>query len=192
MIRKNRKISPIVDFIFDLIKLTIIAVLIVWPIHRFIFQPFIVRGVSMEPTFDYNDYLIVEKITYKSRGFQRGDIVVFRSPIKPKEYLIKRVIGLPEERIVIKEGSVYIYNKKYKNGIKLDEEAYLFPTTSTYGKIDIKLKSNEYFLLGDNRSVSLDSRSFGPIRKSEIIGRVWIRGWPFNKITKFAPPEYNL
>ncbi|MCD6471074.1 signal peptidase I [bacterium] len=182
--------SSIVGFILDIVKIAIITVLIVWPIHHFIFQPFLVRGISMEPTFENNDYLLIEEISYKFENPQRGDVIVFRSPRNPREYLIKRIIGLPNERVVIKDSNIYIYNQQYKYGLKL-EENYLLPGMSTYGNIDIKLKPDEYYVLGDNREASLDSRSFGPIHRSEIVGRVWLRGWPLKRVGKFASPNYN-
>ncbi|MGC9049119.1 MAG: signal peptidase I [Patescibacteria group bacterium] len=178
------------QFIWDLVKLVIIAFIIVWPIHRFVFQPFLVQGPSMEPNFYDKEYLIIEEVSYRFTQPRRGEIIVFRPSSNPNNYLIKRIIALPNERIVIKNGNIYIYNDEYPQGIKLQEN-YLSPGVSTSGEIDQKLGPDEYFVLGDNRQLSLDSRSFGPIKRKEIIGRTWLRGWPLNRVAKFQVPVYT-
>lgn len=177
-------------FIIDLVKIIVLAFIIVWPIHRFIMQPFLVSGPSMEPNFYDCDYLIVEEVSYHFNRPKRGEVVVFRSPQNPKNWLIKRVIGLPGERIVIHGGDVFIYNEQNRDGIKLKED-YLFSGLRTGGDIDIVLKDNEYYLLGDNRNVSLDSRTFGPVQGKLIIGKAWIRAWPLAKAAKFSFPVYE-
>jgi signal peptidase I len=177
-------------FILDLAKLVIIALVIVWPIHHFVFQPFLVQGPSMEPNFYDKEYLIVEELGYHFSQPQRGEVIVFKSPHNPQDYLIKRVIALPGERVVIKNGEVMIYNNQYPNGVKLKED-YLPAGLNTGGEADQMLKVNQYFVLGDNRQVSLDSRSFGPIARENITGRAWLRGWPLARITKFQIPTYN-
>jgi signal peptidase I len=177
-------------FILDLIKLVIIAFLIVWPIHQYVFQPFLVQGPSMEPNFFSKEYLIIEKITYYLHQPQRGDVIVFKSPLNPKDYLIKRIIGLPNEKIILANGEIYIINKENPLGFKLKEE-YLYKGSYTPGNTTIQLGPDEYFVLGDNRQISLDSRSFGPIKKEAIVGKVFIKGWPLNKLAKFKTPVYN-
>jgi len=194
---KEKKAKLILDrlplwliFILDFIKIALIALIVVWPIHRWIMQPFLVSGPSMEPNFYDKEYLIVEEISYHFRGPERGEVVVFHPPHNPRDWLIKRVIGLPGERIVIRNGEIYIYNEKNRDGRKL-EESYLFPGLRTGGEIDVTLKDNEYYLLGDNRNVSFDSRVFGPVEKKMIIGKVWIRAWPIARAAKFSFPVYN-
>jgi len=184
------RLPPWLGFILDLVKLVIIAFIIVWPIHHFVFQPFLVDGPSMEPNFYDKDYLIIEEISYHFNQPKRGEVIVFQSPSNPSNYLIKRVIGLPNERIVIKNGEIYIYNDKYPQGVKLQED-YLPAGLTTGGEVDQKLGPDEYFVLGDNRRLSLDSRSFGPIKRKFITGRAWLRGWPLNRIDKFECPVYN-
>jgi signal peptidase I len=176
---KNQKkfLSPFSSFIFDLIKLVVLAFIIVWPIHRFVFQPFYVSGPSMESNFYNNDYLIIEKITYYFRQPLRGEVIIFQSPINSKDHLIKRVIGLPGEKIAIEKGQIIIYNHQFPQGIILKEE-YLTPGTGTPGQTTIELKEDEYYVLGDNRNMSLDSRSFGTIKEKNITGRAWFRGLP--------------
>lgn len=187
---KNARVSRWLSFLWDVVKLVILAFIIVWPIHKFVFQPFLVQGPSMEPSFFDKEYLIVEEISYRFENPQRGEVIVFKSPSNSQDYLIKRVIGLPNERVVIKGGGVTIYNDSHPAGVKLNE-SYLSPGLTTGGDVDVQIGSNQYFVLGDNRSVSLDSRSFGVVDRKSIVGRVWLRGWPLNKITGFNAPVYQ-
>lgn len=147
----------------------------------------------MEPSFHDHEYLIIDEISYRFGEPKRGDIIVFRYPRNPQEYFIKRVVALPEERIEIRDGDVYIYNSEYEEGVILEEE-YLPADIKTYGgfsKDIITLDADEYFVLGDNRNSSKDSRSFGPVKRSFITGRVLLRGWPFDKIGFFSAPDYQ-
>ncbi len=180
------------SFVFELIKVVIISLAIIMPIRYFLIQPFYVKGASMEPNFYDHEYLIIDEISYRFSQPQRGDIVVFRYPKNPHEYYIKRVIGLPGEKVQIKDGDVYFYNQSFPAGVKLAEN-YLIPGTKTYGLSEemISLAGDEYFVLGDNRNSSKDSRSFGPVNRSFITGRVILRGWPFNRINLFSAPEYS-
>jgi len=184
------RLSPFWDFVFDLVKIAAIAFIIVWPIHKFIFQPFYVVGPSMEPNFYDKEYLIIEEVSYRFNQPQRGEVVVFRSPVNPKDHLIKRVIGLPGERILIKQEAVYIYNRDFPEGLKLDESAYLSAGVKTPGQVDIQLGPDQYYLLGDNRNVSLDSRVFGSVKKALITGRTWVRGWPVARAGVIKAPDY--
>lgn len=179
--------------ILEFFKIVIISLVIILPIRYFIIQPFYVKGASMEPTFHDHQYLIIDEIGYRFNEPKRGDIVVFRYPQNPQEYFIKRVIGLPGERVEVRDGSVYVYNDKYPEGFVLDESAYLADNIKTYDLSEeiVTLRDSEYFVLGDNRNASKDSRSFGPVNKSFLTGRVMFRGWPFNQITVFHTPEYK-
>ena len=145
----------------------------------------------MEPNFYDKEYLIIDEITYRFQPVKRGDIVVFRYLRDPQEYFIKRVIGLPSEAMQIKDGDVIIYNKQNPEGSGLNED-YLSAEVKTYGLTDekITLGDNEYYVLGDNRNSSKDSRSFGPVNANFIIGRVIFRGWPFSKMKVFETPQY--
>jgi signal peptidase I len=147
----------------------------------------------MEPNFYDHEYLIIDEISYRFNEPERGDIVVFRYPRNPQDYFIKRIIGLPGERIQIKQGQVYIYNQDNPDGASLDEP-YLEAGVKTYGMNEeiITLKEDEYYILGDNRTSSKDSRSFGPVNRSFIIGKVLLRGWPFNRISLFETPIYQF
>jgi len=179
--------------ILEFFKIVIISLVIILPIRYFIVQPFYVKGASMEPTFHDHQYLIIDEISYRFHEPARGDIVVFRYPQNPQEYFIKRIIALPGERVEVRDGSVYVYNDKYPEGFVLDENVYLADSVKTYDLSEeiVTLQSDEYFVLGDNRNASKDSRSFGAVNKSFLTGRVMFRGWPFNQITVFATPEYK-
>lgn len=179
------------QFILELLKIVIISLAIIVPIRVFLIQPFYVKGASMEPTFFDNEYLIIDEITYRFSAPQRGDIVVIRYPLDPSQFFIKRIVGLPGEIIDIKNGSVYIDGPKLTEPIEI-EEKYLGQGIITSGEKQIHLAEDEYYLLGDNRTASLDSRSFGAVKKKYIVGKAWLRVWPFDEFHHFSPPEYNF
>lgn len=163
-------------YFLEISKIVVIALLIVAPIRYFVFQPFFVMGQSMEPSFFTGDYLIIDELSYRFRSPERGENIVFKYPQNPSQKYIKRIIGLPGETVEIENGRVAVY----KNGIPeiLDESVYLGDFIETSGIIKVSLDRNEYFVLGDNRSLSSDSRSWGPVPESNIIGRVFLRAWP--------------
>lgn len=187
-IEKRPKWRAVSEFFWEMVRVAIISLAIILPIRYFLIQPFYVKGASMEPNFYDHEYLIIDEISYRFNEPQRGDIVVFKYPKDVSQYFIKRVIGLPGDTIKVQDNAVYV------NGTKLNE-AYLPDGTETslplrgYG--DVTLAADEYFLLGDNRSQSLDSRVFGPVKRDYIVGRTWIRGWPFSRLTVFSTPEYK-
>ncbi|HKK54049.1 MAG TPA: signal peptidase I [Patescibacteria group bacterium] len=178
------------SFLFEVLKIVLISLAIIVPVRYFLIQPFYVKGASMEPSFHDYEYLIVDEISYRFNEPERGEVVVFRYPRHPQEYFIKRIIALPGETVEVKNGLVYIYNEDNPRGFLLDEK-YLPNGTQTYGleNEEMELKVDEYYVLGDNRSASKDSRIFGPVNKSFIIGKVWIRGWPIDKFEVF---KYNI
>jgi signal peptidase I len=165
------------------LEMILIALMIVLPIRYFLIQPFVVQGSSMEPNFSPRNYLIVDELSYRFREPKRFEVIVFRSPNNLKQYYIKRIIGLPNERVIIKNGEIRIINQKGEE-IKLKED-FLPKGTVTKGEVDITLKNDQYFLLGDNRMASYDSRNWGPISKDLIVGRVWLRLWPINNFSIF-------
>ncbi|MDP1833309.1 MAG: signal peptidase I [Candidatus Moranbacteria bacterium] len=188
-------------FIIEIVKIFILAFVIIVPIRVFLFQPFFVQGASMEPNFKNNQYLIVNEFGYKKtdvgadgktfftvepfKELKRQDVVVFRYPKNPTQFFIKRVIGLPGEKVEIKDGKVIIYNSENPDGFVLDEKNYLPDTTKTTGELAVTLKSDAYFVMGDNRLFSSDSRSWGPVPEEDIIGRAFLRAWPLDKIAVF-------
>jgi signal peptidase I len=163
------------SFFLEIIKFTVVAILIVAPIRFFVAQPFIVKGESMDPTFADGQYLIVDELTYRTHAPERGDVIVFKYPKDPSKYFIKRIIGLPNETVKIDAGKVSIFDEKHPNGELLDEQ-YL--KNLSYETLSEKLGENEYFAMGDNRSNSLDSRIWGPLPKENIVGRVLVRLFP--------------
>ncbi|MFA6999766.1 MAG: signal peptidase I [Candidatus Paceibacterota bacterium] len=172
---------------WDLLKFAIVALIIVLPIRMWIAQPFVVSGESMYPTFDNGQYLIIDEISYILGNAQRGDVVVFRYPNDTKRFFIKRVIGLPNEKIIVNNGEVTIINKEHPDGFKM-VEPYInekFFTGSTY-----ETKDNEYFVMGDNRNRSSDSRFWGILPKNLMIGKVFLRLLPI-KTMSYMPGKYN-
>lgn len=190
MLTPKSTAAVIVGFVVEIVQVVAISLAIIIPIRYFLIQPFYVKGASMEPNFYDHEYLIIDEVSYRIGNPERGDIIVFKYPDDPKQYFIKRIIGLPNETVDVRNGNIYIYNDDYPEGMVL-EEGYLEGVV-TSGQNKIKLRSDEYYVLGDNRSSSLDSRSFGPVNKDYIIGRVWFRGWPVTKIKFFENPEYNF
>jgi signal peptidase I len=175
-------------FIWEITKIVIIALLIVVPIRTFLFQPFFVRGESMTPAFENGDYLIIDEISYRFQNPQRGEVIVFKYPNDPSQRYIKRIIGLPGETVEIKDGIVVISNQKESH--ILDEADYLPLDIFTPGEILISLAEDEYFVLGDNRRASADSRRWGSLARKNIIGRVLLRAWPFTAFAKIEAPGY--
>jgi len=173
-------------FVWEIIKVVCISLAIILPIRYYLIQPFYVKGASMEPNFYDHEYLIVDEISYRFKTPERGQVIVFRYPKNPQEYFIKRIIALPGEEVQIKDGKIIVYNKLNPEGLVLKEE-YLPVDLETTDNSGTKLEvgANEYFVLGDNRNASKDSRSFGPVDKTFITGKVMFRGWPLNKITVF-------
>jgi len=175
-------------FIWEVAKIVIIALVIVVPIRYFLFQPFFVKGQSMESNFENGDYLIVDEISYRFHDPQRGDVVVFKYPHNPSQRYIKRIIGLPGETVEIKDGKIIIINEKGEQ--ILDESKYLSPSAQTWGNGRTVVGQEEYFVLGDNRSVSSDSRSWGLLPRYYIVGRVAFRAWPITAFAKIEAPTY--
>ncbi|MEX0933974.1 MAG: signal peptidase I [Candidatus Paceibacterota bacterium] len=156
----------------------ILAMIIVVPIRVFIAQPYIVSGSSMHPTFDTGDYLIVDELTYRLQAPSRGDVIIFRFPLDPSKFFIKRIIALPNETITIHEGKVWI-TPKNEEVFLLPEEYILDDAPESLTQI---LGSNEYFVLGDNRLASLDSRVWGVLPQEKIVGRAFLRLFPPSEI----------
>ena len=177
---QKSKLRQHAESAWDLVKFAAIALAIVVPIRMWIAQPFVVSGASMFPTFHDGEYLIIDEISYILKGPHRGDVVVFKYPGDPKRYFIKRIIGLPNEKVVIKNGEVTIINKENPEGFKLKED-YIreaFNATDTYTTGD-----GEYFVMGDNRNQSSDSRSWGMLPRKLMVGRAYLRLLPVGKVT---------
>ena len=157
----------------ELFWYAVFALVIVVPIRLWIAQPFVVDGPSMNNTFANGQYLIVDEISYRFESPQRGDVLIFKYPLDTSKYFIKRVIGLPGETVSVDGSTVTI------NGVKLNES---YTGSQTFGKLTTTLTNDQYFVMGDNRLVSDDSRTWGPVPESDIVGTPIARLWPFNKI----------
>jgi signal peptidase I len=172
---------------WELVRFAIMALVIVIPIRVFVVEPFVVSGSSMVPTFENANYLIVDKISYKLSDPQRDDVVIFRYPNDTTKFFIKRIIGLPNETLDIKGSVVTITNKENPKGLKLDEP---FVKNTSNNTTHFELKDNEYFVMGDNRSGSSDSRYWGAVKRELLIGRAFLRLLPINKMS-ILPGNYK-
>jgi signal peptidase I len=162
----------------DIFILALLIIVVVVPIRLFVISPFVVDGESMEPTFQNLDYLIVDELAYDFHAPARGDVIVFRYPLDPSIFYIKRIIGLPGETVSITQGIVTITET---NGQKITlNEPYVVNEDATYSE-NISLTSDEYFVMGDNRPNSSDSRVWGPLPRKDIVGRVDLRLLPVSK-----------
>ena len=178
--------KQVFGYFWETVKVVIFALLIVIPIRMFLFSPFIVRGTSMEPSFYEADYLIVDQLSYRFREPQRGEVIVFHYPQDPRKRHIKRIIGLPGEDVIIEQEKIFIADNEER---VLLEEDYL-PLARTFGEEVVSLESDEYFVMGDNRGASFDSRNWGSLPREEIIGRVFFQISPFNTFARVEAPEY--
>lgn len=160
----------------------VLAVLIVvLPIRFFVAKPFIVSGASMDPTFATWHYLIIDQLSYRLHEPARGDVITFRFPQDPSRFFIKRIIGLPGETVELNGYEVTIKNAEHPEGLVLDEP-YVADKNQKRTNMIITLSDDEYFVMGDNRLESADSRYWGPLEKNRIIGRAFVRLFPFNEI----------
>lgn len=171
---------------FEIIETVAIAVVAVVVVRTFIVQPVKVEGPSMEPNFWNGDYLLVDELTYRFRSPERGEVMVFKYPGDHSTYYIKRVVGLPGERVIVDRGKVAVYGDgEWKT---LEEPYANWPVPTAH--VDVTLGTNEYFMMGDNRDESFDSRQWGPLGKSDIIGLVRFRLWPVDRAMAFNAPAY--
>lgn len=181
--------SELKDFSLETIKVVIISLIVIVGIRSFVIQPFFVSGKSMEPNFHDGDYLIVDELSYKLGEPKRGDVIIFHYPNNPKEFYIKRIVALPGEKIKIADNKITVYNGSNPNGLELDE-TYIPPETLTNGDYLRELKNDEYYVLGDNRAASADSRVWGVLEEHFIVGKAWIRAWPFGDFSVFEGVNY--
>lgn len=168
--------------IWEIFKIIIVSLLIIVPIRYFVIQPFFVKGASMEPNFEDGEYVIIDEISYNFNKPARGEVIVFKYPNDPSQYYIKRIIGLPGENIKIYDQKIFLVKGSEKTELR---ENYL-DNIITNDSIDIQLGLDEYFVMGDNRTKSFDSRQWGPLLEKYIIGKVWIRVLPFGKFEIFG------
>lgn len=171
----------------DLFTLALLIVLVVIPIRVFVVSPFVVDGESMHPTFENLDYLIIDELIYNFKKPARGEVIVFRYPENPKIFYIKRIIGLPGETVSINRGAITIITSAGET-ISL-AEPYIINEDATYTE-KVMLNDGEYFVLGDNRPNSSDSRSWGSLQRKNIVGRADARLLPLTR-AGFSPGAVN-
>jgi signal peptidase I len=169
---KEQKIG---SSLWDTVKFIVLALIIVTPIRMFVAQPFIVSGSSMDPTFATGQYLIVDELSYHLGNPNRGDVIILRYPKDTTKFFIKRVIGLPNETVEIRNGAVTIKNAEHPEGFAMNEPYIKYPKDDTMIKI---LSEGEYFVMGDNRAASSDSRYWGTVPRDLVVGRALIRLLP--------------
>lgn len=179
--------------IFELVKAVVILTMLGYLAHVFVITLFVVDGASMEPNFFDKEYMLVNKISYNFSAPKRGDVVVFFYPGEPDKKFIKRIIGVPGDTIEIKNDRVYLYNKK---GTGVLAESYVpsampTPTETRETIITRKVDQKEYFVLGDNRLNSSDSRIWGMLPRENIIGKAFVTLWPFDSLTLVRAPVYQ-
>lgn len=173
----------------EIVRFALLAILIVVPIRMFIAQPFIVSGASMDTTFENGQYLIVDQLSYHLHDPARGDVVIFRYPRDPSKFFIKRVIGLPGDTVTIEDATVTITNETYPTGFVLDEP-YIKSMQPAAPMTEV-LGPREYFVMGDNRDQSSDSRVWGVLQEERITGRAWLRLFPPQAID-FLPGSVEI
>lgn len=172
------------ESIWEALKFALITIAIVIPVRAYVAQPFIVSGASMVPTFENGEYLVIDELSYLFREAKRGEVVIFRYPKDPSKFFIKRVIGLPGERLELSPSGVTIIGEGSDPFVLT--EPYL--TTQSLPTQTVKLAADEYFVMGDNRSASLDSRAWGPVETDLIKGRVLLRLLPVSRLA-FLPGQ---
>ena len=178
-------------FIVEVGKVVLVALAIIVPIRMFVVQPFSVSGSSMEDSFFHRDYLVIDEISYRFRAPERGEVIVFRFPEDRSQFFIKRIIGLPGETIRVRDGRVFVVTSEIQ--YLLDEADYLpVETITTGGDQEVVLGEDEYYVLGDNRTASSDSRVWGSLTTDDIVGRAWIRAWPFASANIVDAPNFQL
>lgn len=185
------------SFVWEVLRMVAFSLIIILPIRYFVVQPFFVKGSSMIPNFHNQEYILVDRWTYHFGRPERGDVIVFRYPGNPKEFYIKRILGLPGESIIVGDNAVVVFNERFPDGFSVAEQTYLPATNPTYcgnnttfcGR-KVEIKENEYYVMGDNREHSSDSRAFGPVNKSFIAGLAWLRLWPLDEISSVPRVMY--
>lgn len=172
--------------VWEIFEVVLISAVTVFIIRSFFAQPFLVSGASMEPNFSNGNYLIIDEITYRFREPERGEVIVFRYPKNPSVYFIKRIIGLPGDRVVVQNGRVSVFSSEGGSASGGRDGKQVFTEEGTSGSVDTTIGNNEYFVLGDNRYNSFDSRNWGSVPKKDIIGIARLRIFPINEFELVA------
>jgi len=184
-------LESLIAIFLDFLETIIVSLAIFVVLYVYAIQPHQVRGLSMYPTFDTGEYLLTNKLKYRFSDPKAGDIIVFKAPGSTNQDYIKRIVGVPGDTIKVKAGDLYI------NGMELDETEYLDETILTLAEnylkegMEITVPDDSYFVAGDNRPHSSDSRDFGTIPKDDIIGKAWLRYWPPQAMGTVAGASYG-
>lgn len=184
-------IKRIIAAIFDFLQGIVVVLALLVMVYLFIMSPQEINGASMEPNFHNGEFILTNKVLYKFRAPKRGDVVIFKSPLNKEIDYIKRIIGLPGDTVELKENALWV------NGTKLDEP-YLAPDVIVFGGSylqegsSIVVPEGTYFMVGDNRPHSSDSREFGPVSEADFIGAAILRYWPFSQAGILPTPTYNI
>lgn len=187
MDRIKRAVAAFFDFLQGIV--VVLAILVM--IYLYLVSPQEINGASMEPNFHNGEYILTNKILYKFREPVRGDVVIFKSPKNKDIDYIKRIIGLPGDIVKLENNALYV------NGQKV-EEPYLAPGITIFGGSylsegqEVVVPPGEYFVAGDNRPHSSDSREFGPIPLTDFIGVAFLRYFPFDRFGVLPRPTYSI
>lgn len=183
----KRAVAAIFNFLQSIVMILAVMVMI----YLFIMSPQEIKGASMEPSFFNGEYILTNKVLYKIKNPIRGDVVIFKSPKNPEIDYIKRILGLPGDTVLLSQNTIYV------NGNPV-AEPYLAPETPIFGgsflqeNVEIVVPEGQYFVMGDNRPHSADSREFGPVPLEDFIGKAFLRYWPFSEFGLIPQPNYAL
>lgn len=175
---------------WDFIEAIVFALAIFVVVYLFLFQPNQVKGSSMFPSFKDGEYIFTDKISYRIGEPRRGDVIVFKSPKNSDVDFIKRVIGLPGEKVKIKSGKVYVNDRILDESSYLTSDVFTGPESFLGENQELTIPEGKYFVMGDNRPHSSDSRDFGPVVPSEFVGKVFFRYWPPTAMGKVGGANY--
>ena len=173
---------------WETVEVAVIALATVFIIRQYLMQPFLVSGASMEPSFSDDNYLLIDQLTYHFRDPERGEVIVFKYPLNPSTFFIKRAIALPGEEVEARDGKIIV--RKGGEEITLDE-SYVPASLKTSDNFTVRLSTDQYFVMGDNRSHSFDSRNWGAVSRKNIVGVARVRVLPLDDFTFFKPPAYS-
>ncbi len=179
--------SSLWSTVVDVIETIVVAAAIFVVVYLFLLQPHQVKGASMEPNFHDGEYILTDKISYRFSEPKRGDVVVFKAPTNPDVDFIKRIVALPGERLKINNNTIVIFNDEHPKGFTLSEPYEVMEPIAGGSHIKegrvVEVPAENYFVFGDNRTHSFDSREWGPLPKKSIVGKAWLRYWPVSRIS---------
>lgn len=188
----NVMLDRLSAFFMDILQVVVFAVAIFLVVYLLILQPHKIKGHSMDPNFEDGEFLLTDKVSYRFGNPERGDVVVLKAPPTYEEEFIKRIIGLPGDRVMVKDNHIYV------NGKLIDETAYLNPSVRTEAGIytvegkEVIIPDNNYLAIGDNREHSYDGRNFGTISRDKITGKAWLSYWPLSRLGFIKKTTYSF